>query len=93
MEYFDEIDLNEYRAQKFLLGLMDIFSRDIESGESYDEYVQRCVPNQKFFNEILNEIEVLGMNLDYKIDHYIAEQYYTYEDQGGENNGNNPKEE
>ena len=76
----DKIDLNEYRAQKELLALMNIFSRDCDYSDSYEDYVQWYVPTQKFIDDIYNDIDYCVSEINDKIRDFVEEQYLMDED-------------
>ncbi len=73
-EVDDKIDLNEYRAQKELSALMNILSKEPSSSESYAEYVEWYVPTQKFFDEIIQDIDYCVSDINDKINDYLDQQ-------------------
>ena len=79
-EQEDKIDLNEYRAQKELLALMNIFSRDCDYSDSYEDYVQWYVPTQKFIDDIYNDIDYCVSEINDKIRDFVEAQYLMDED-------------
>lgn len=74
----DKIDLNEYRAQKELLAIMSLYSKDYSdfSSDSYEDYINEYVPTEKFFDDILQEINYCISDINHKIGAFIEEQYY-----------------
>lgn len=84
----NEIDLNEYRAEKhFLKDLLNCKSIDYKSlGYSgvnfndYELYLYDYIPDEKYFDDIKREIDWATDEINSKIEKYIEQQWENDED-------------
>lgn len=71
-----EIDLNEYRTQKNVSALLNIYSKEYTSSEwdNYEDYINAYTPTQNFINELISEIEYCIDDINYEIRNYVDQQ-------------------
>lgn len=95
----NEIELNEYRAQKlFLNNLLNCNSEEYNryGWDSYEQYLDSVIPTETFFCSVGYDIEMAKDEINEKINEYVDEHeteiFTDYEQsKDGDNNANNPQ--
>lgn len=78
----NEIELNEYRAEKyFAKDLLNCNSRSYDIyNDDYEMYLNEAIPTEKIIDDMRNDIDMAIDDINDKIKDYVEEQYQMDED-------------